>query len=68
MMFFYSEDDPVIGFKHVDFDKTLKNPNIMIASVKMGAHVSHFESFFNPTMWFRKPTIEFLNSFRNDLK
>ena len=67
-MFFCSEDDPVLGFEQVDFEKTLKNPNIMIATIQRGAHVSHFESYFNPTMWFPKPAIEYLNSFRKDLK
>ncbi|CDW71099.1 alpha beta hydrolase domain containing protein [Stylonychia lemnae] len=68
IMYFYSEDDPVIGKEQLDLDQSMKNPYVLVATTKKGAHVSHFESYFNPRMWFRKPVIQFLNSFRNDVK
>ena len=67
LFYIYAQDDPVIGHDHIDFDECLENPNILLGITKKGAHVSHIESIFKPSMWFAKPAIEFLNSYRNDI-
>ncbi|CDW78044.1 alpha beta hydrolase domain containing protein [Stylonychia lemnae] len=66
IFYIYSKDDPVIGHDHIDFKACQNNPYILLGITNKGAHVCHVESIFKPSMWFAKPAIEFLNSYRVD--
>ncbi|CDW87036.1 alpha beta hydrolase domain containing protein [Stylonychia lemnae] len=66
MFYIYARDDPVIGYDHIDFEACQQNPYVLVGLTKRGAHVCHVESVIKPSMWFAKPAIEFLNSFRVD--
>ncbi|CDW78532.1 alpha beta hydrolase domain containing protein [Stylonychia lemnae] len=67
MFFLNSLDDPVTGYKHIDYETFTSNPYILLGITERGGHVSHFENIITKEMWFPKPALEFFNSFRKDL-
>ncbi|CDW90488.1 alpha beta hydrolase domain containing protein [Stylonychia lemnae] len=68
ILYLHSLDDPAIGSKNIDYEECMKNPHILLGTTRTGSHVCHYEGIFSTDMWYSKVCIEFLNSYRNDLK
>lgn len=63
-MIYYTEDDPIIQKNCIEFEKGLKNENILICSTNYGAHLCNYEHFFKIDQWIHKPAFEFFDYFK----
>ena len=65
-MFFFTEDDPIINRTCIEFEKAMKNDNILISNTHYGAHLCHYEHFFKVDQWIHQPVFEFLDYFKKN--
>ena len=65
-LFTFTEDDPIINRACIEFEKGVKNDNIIIANTKYGAHLCSYEHFFKVDQWIHKPVFEFFDYFKKN--
>uniref|UniRef100_A0A7S3IKC8 Uncharacterized protein n=1 Tax=Strombidium inclinatum TaxID=197538 RepID=A0A7S3IKC8_9SPIT len=63
-LFMNSLDDPIIGSKAIDYEVFRDNENCVLGVNKNGGHLGYHESIFGFEVWFMKPVLAFLGTFR----
>ena len=64
IMVIKAENDFIVGGPGLDEKQILKNPNVLLATTKLGGHVGYFEKFWSTHQFQNEPIMSFFNAFR----